>query len=43
MTDEQWQQSFTIGQSELTIVDYFVGLINHDVHHFSQLQKAIQV
>ncbi len=42
-TDEQWQQSFKIGQSEMTIVDYFVGLINHDLHHFSQIQNVIHV
>ncbi|WP_155593327.1 DinB family protein [Lysinibacillus cavernae] len=42
-TDDQWQQSFKIGQSELTIVDYFVGLINHDSHHFSQIQHVIHV
>lgn len=42
-TDEQWQQTFTIGQSELIIVDYFTGLINHDLHHFSQIQKVIHV
>lgn len=42
-TDEQWQQSFKIGQSEMTIIDYFVGLINHDLHHFSQIQNVIHV
>lgn len=42
-TDEQWQQTFTIGQSEIIIVDYFIGLINHDLHHFSQIQNVIHV
>jgi len=42
-TDEQWQQSFKIGQSEMTILAYFVGLINHDLHHFSQIQNVIHV
>lgn len=42
-TNEQWQHSFKIGQSEMTIIDYFVGLINHDLHHFSQIQNVIHV
>ncbi|UZM99339.1 hypothetical protein OL548_02815 [Lysinibacillus sp. MHQ-1] len=33
-TDEQWQQSFNIGQSNITMADYFGGLIDHDLHHF---------
>ncbi|WP_418301941.1 DinB family protein [Lysinibacillus fusiformis] len=42
-TDEQWQQSFSIGQSNITIEDYFGGLIDHDLHHFSQIQNVLDV
>jgi len=43
LTDEQWQQPLNIGQSKLTIADYFVGLIDHDLHHFSQIQNVVHV
>ncbi|MEK5433539.1 DinB family protein [Lysinibacillus sp. FSL R7-0073] len=42
-TDEQWHQSFSIGQSNITIADYFGGLIEHDLHHFSQIQRVLHV
>ncbi len=42
-TDEQWQQSFNIGQSNITMADYFGGLIDHDLHHFSQIQSVLHV
>ncbi|MFJ7370674.1 DinB family protein [Lysinibacillus sp. NPDC098008] len=42
-SDEQWQQLFTVGQSEITVIAYFIGLVNHDLHHFSQVQNVIHV
>lgn len=40
--DQQWQQSLKIGASELTLLSYFTGLIDHDLHHFSQIQIALK-
>lgn len=42
-SDEQWRQLFTVGQSEITVIAYFIGLVNHDLHHFSQVQNVIHV
>ena len=40
--EQQWQQSLKIGASELTLLNYFTGLIDHDLHHFSQIQNALK-
>ncbi|MGN4123808.1 DinB family protein [Lysinibacillus sphaericus] len=42
LTDEQWQQSFYIGESELILYRYFSGLVAHDLHHFCQIQKVLK-
>ncbi|MFT9816859.1 DinB family protein [Lysinibacillus sp. NPDC056185] len=42
IVDKQWQQPFTIGASELTLSGYFASLADHDLHHFSQVQKALK-
>ncbi|MFY0518914.1 DinB family protein [Lysinibacillus sp. UGB7] len=42
LTDEQWQQSFHIGESELTLYRYFLGLVEHDLHHFLQIEKVLK-
>ncbi|GAB0170279.1 DinB family protein [Lysinibacillus sp. CTST325] len=39
IVDKQWQQPFTIGASELTLCGYFASLVDHDLHHFSQIQN----
>ncbi|MEY9971106.1 hypothetical protein ABH966_001472 [Lysinibacillus sp. RC46] len=39
---KQWQQPFTIGASELTLSGYFASLVDHDLHHFSQVQKVLK-
>ncbi|MFJ7664912.1 DinB family protein [Lysinibacillus sp. NPDC097162] len=41
LPDELWQQSFKIGHSELTLYSYFCGLVEHDLHHFLQIQNVI--
>jgi uncharacterized damage-inducible protein DinB len=41
LPDELWQQSFKIGHSELTLYSYFSGLVEHDLHHFLQVQNVI--
>lgn len=40
--DPKWLQSLKIGASELTLLSYFKGLIDHDLHHFSQIQNALK-
>lgn len=42
IVDKQWQQTFTIGASELTLYSYLASLADHDLHHFSQLQKVLK-
>jgi uncharacterized protein (TIGR03083 family) len=39
IVDEQWRQPFAIGASELTLYGYFASLVDHDLHHFSQIQN----
>ncbi|CAM5186891.1 DinB-like domain-containing protein OS=Lysinibacillus sphaericus OX=1421 GN=LS41612_01850 PE=4 SV=1 [Lysinibacillus sphaericus] len=41
LPDQQWQQSFKIGCSELTLYSYFAGLVEHDQHHFLQVQSVL--
>ncbi|MFJ7733226.1 DinB family protein [Lysinibacillus sp. NPDC097231] len=41
--DQQWQQPFKIGTSELTLHRYFAGLVEHDLHHFSQIQNVLEI
>ncbi|MFJ7669166.1 DinB family protein [Lysinibacillus sp. NPDC097195] len=41
LSDELWQRTFQIGRSELTLYMYFSGLIEHDEHHFLQVQNVI--
>ncbi|MFJ6209083.1 DinB family protein [Lysinibacillus sp. NPDC092081] len=43
IVDKQWQQPFTIGATELTLHSYFASLVDHDLHHFSQIQKGLRI
>lgn len=42
IVDEQWQQPFTIVASALTLYSYFTSLVDHDLHHFSQIQTVLK-
>jgi len=42
IVDQQWQQPFTIGASELTLHRYLASLVDHDLHHFSQIQSVVK-
>ena len=42
IVEKQWQQPFTIGSSELTLHRYFASLVDHDLHHFSQIQRVLK-
>jgi len=43
IVDQQWQLPFTIGASELTLHRYFASLVDHDLHHFSQVRKFLRM
>ncbi|MCL1697183.1 DinB family protein [Lysinibacillus sp. BPa_S21] len=43
IVDQQWQQPFTIGASELTLHRYFASLVDHDLHHFSQVREFLRM
>lgn len=38
--EETWRQTFFIGNIELSLYQYFSNLLEHDKHHFSQIQSA---
>ncbi|WP_411238378.1 hypothetical protein [Bacillus altitudinis] len=37
----RWTTPFLIGQTELTLLSYFQGLIKHDLHHMEQIKKVL--
>ncbi|MCY7465129.1 DinB family protein [Bacillus safensis] len=37
----RWNEPFFIGQTELTLLSYFQGLIEHDIHHMKQITKLL--
>ena len=39
MEDEQWERIFLFNQKELTLSAYFQGLLEHDMHHFRQIDS----
>ncbi|QKS72529.1 DinB family protein [Paenalkalicoccus suaedae] len=39
--DDKWQQTFYIGETELTLFTYLNGLAKHDLHHFEQIRGAL--
>ncbi|MDV2884787.1 DinB family protein [Alkalihalophilus pseudofirmus] len=41
IANEYWKTSFIIGTSTLTLNDYLIGLIQHDLHHFEQIRSAL--
>lgn len=38
LSHEVFDQTFSIGKSHLTLSDYFDGLMDHDLHHFQQIE-----
>ncbi|SOC18071.1 DinB family protein [Ureibacillus xyleni] len=40
---EIWEKEFMIGSSTLTLYNYLLGIIEHDEHHFEQIQSALKV
>lgn len=39
--DELWEAKFNIGQNTLTLTDYLMESVEHDKHHFKQIQEVL--
>ncbi|MDI0274833.1 DinB family protein [Bacillus safensis] len=37
----RWNEPFFIGQTMLTLLSYFQGLIEHDIHHMKQITELL--
>ncbi|KZE37255.1 hypothetical protein AV656_11850 [Bhargavaea cecembensis] len=37
-----WSREFQIGDSRITLGQYFGGMIEHDLHHFRQIRQVLQ-
>lgn len=38
-----WNKEFIIGQTSLTLFDYYNGLAKHDIHHFQQIKRVLEL
>jgi hypothetical protein len=38
-----WYEIFSIGTSSMSLFNYFLGLIEHDNHHFQQICKVLNI
>lgn len=41
IADELWENKIKIGQTTLTLTDYLQGFVEHDEHHFKQIQEVL--
>ena len=39
--EEKWGQIFYIGNTELSFFQYFSNMLQHDEHHFTQIQSSM--
>ncbi|WP_369899510.1 DinB family protein [Bacillus manliponensis] len=39
--DDLWVQDILIGTKRLTMYEYFLGLVKHDIHHFEQIRSIL--
>ena len=39
--DELWGHDLSIGGKSISLIDYFAGLMEHDHHHFSQINVIV--
>lgn len=39
--DELWEKEISINQTTLTITEYLKGFVEHDEHHFKQIQEVL--
>lgn len=40
---KNWLVEFKINHSQLTIYQYFKGLVEHDIHHLNQIKQALNI
>jgi len=38
LPDEPWARDLLIGRNKLSLIDYFAGLVKHNLHPFRQIQ-----
>ncbi len=38
---QQWEKMLKIGDTELTVLHYFIGQMAHDLKHFEQIKQAL--
>lgn len=43
LRDEYWNKDLIIGNTRLSLYEYYNGLAEHDIHHFKQVQEAIKI
>lgn len=41
--DEKWNEEFSIGKTSKTLLTYFQGSIEFDIHHFRQISKVLNI
>ncbi|TMU87161.1 DinB family protein [Bacillus sp. BHET2] len=41
ISSDLWDKTFRIGETELTVYQYFKGLTEHDTHHKKQIQDSL--
>ncbi|KMN45661.1 DinB family protein [Bacillus sp. LK2] len=41
LTDELWTQNLILGKNKVSLYSYFLGLIEHDLHHYKQIQRFL--
>ncbi|MET3202690.1 hypothetical protein CN962_27175 [Bacillus cereus] len=41
LTDDLWTQDFILGKNKISLYSYFLGLVEHDIHHYRQIQKLL--
>ena len=39
--DDLWEKKVKIGSKTMTLTDYLKGTVEHDEHHFKQIQKIL--
>nr|WP_235782442.1 DinB family protein [Peribacillus psychrosaccharolyticus] len=40
LPDELWKQDLSIGGNSISLMKYFKGLVEHDIHHIRQIQSV---
>ncbi|KGR81801.1 DinB family protein [Lysinibacillus odysseyi] len=40
--DENWNSQLSLKSKEITLMDYFAGLLDHDCRHFDEIRAALR-